>query len=237
MKQHKKSSIWTWLGNLIFGAEPKKDLVVHNPKHSDPFEGQIGEYVRNDVLATEEMVKVLDKPTEEMSELDYWKEKFAIDLEKQEQRKKRALMREQRWLDWRQRQAARDELRFRRSVLRDAQKELRETLRDERDIQRQTDQILQWLSVHSKASILAGGAVKMAGGVVTALRIKPEVIAYIQEHKNLDIAEFYFGIIDDLVDVSNRLEQAEEDIIEAFDYIEKEKEVPLDSVIHKGLEI
>jgi hypothetical protein len=172
-----------------------------------------------------------------MSELDYWKEKFAIDLEKQEQRKKRALMREQRWLDWRQRQAARDELRFRRSVLRDAQKELRETLRDERDIQRQTDQILQWLSVHSKASILAGGAVKMAGGVVTALRIKPEVIAYIQEHKNLDIAEFYFGIIDDLVDVSNRLEQAEEDIIEAFDYIEKEKEVPLDSVIPKGLEI
>jgi hypothetical protein len=92
-------------------------------------------------------------------------------------------------------------------------------------------------AAHSRASRVATGAIEMAGGVMTALRMKPEVVAWIQENLDMDIANVYFKAIDDMIDATKRFEKAEDALIQAFDQIEKEKEVPLDSVIPKGLEI
>lgn len=240
MKQTKKRSFWSRLGDLIFG-EPKKAIVVHNSGYQDDFPEEVAAYVKADVISTHDLsgihARSIKASQEEQSELDYLKEKFAIDIEKRDQRLKKTQMREQRWLDWTQRRAARDELRFRRSILRDAQKQLRQTLKDDRDIQKEAEGMLQWLAGHSTASSVATGAIEMAGGVMTALRVKPDVVSWIQENLDMDIADVYFKAIDDMIDATKRFEKAEDALIQAFEHIEKAKEESLESVIPKGLEI
>lgn len=214
----KKKSFWSWLADFVFYGEDKKSMKSQKLIVPQKPSTEISDKINAPAFVSNQ------DQDEILSEIEQSRNRLELDYNLHKEKMQRAELREERWFEFQRRRSLRENIRFQKAILRDARKRIRQSIQEKHETERELDGIFKWLETHTSVSRLTELALKMVGAIVTGLKIQPELVSFIQENNNLDILKRYLEVLDDLVVISNRLEQAEESINGALEYFERQKQ-------------